>query len=83
MADQTRKGKQDDGQRSDLSTRQARQDSPRVRALRSSLTKLELKVITCVYFEGLTVKETAFVLRIGEGGVKKILWNVTDRFCYE
>ena len=81
MADGLRSQQEDDSGRGDWETRQTRQSSRSFRALRSFLSILELNVITCVYVEGLTVKETALVLRIGECGVKSMLWRITERFC--
>jgi DNA-directed RNA polymerase specialized sigma subunit len=81
MANRPRTQEQDDGERSDWQMRQALQNSSGTRALRSKLTKLEKTVITLIYSEGMTVRETASILRLGAGGVKTILWRVTERFC--
>lgn len=83
MAHELCREEQDDSGRGDWETRKAWTRSRRVRALRSEFSALQLKVVHLTYFEGMSVDETALVLRISESGVKKILWEVTDRFCQQ
>lgn len=81
MAHGTRSKEPNDGERNDSDMRSPLQNPPGFKALCSQLTKLEITVITLIYSEGMSVREAARILRLGVGGVKVILWRVTERFC--
>lgn len=83
MVDQLRTHSEDDSQRSDWETRQAWQNSGKVRALKSRFTKFEMQVITLIYYEACTVKECGYVLEVSESTIKKIIWLVADKILME
>lgn len=80
MADRIRSQEGHDGQRSDWETRQSWKSSRRFRALRSSLTGFEMQVVCMIYYEACTVRETAYILEVHEKAVRRVLWDVTERF---
>jgi len=48
-----------------------------------NLTKLQKLVICMIYSENLTISETSYVLTISEYTVKRILWDITDKFVQQ
>lgn len=80
MAKDIRPQSWDDDQRDDREAGEARQESDGFKILSSSCTQLEMEVICMIFHEACNVKETAYILQISEKAVKRLLWNVTERF---
>lgn len=79
MADDLRTRKAHDRDRGAGQNGAAHEIDGGFRVVDVNVTNLEKLVLCMIYHEMLTVAETALVLSISQGGVKKILWRVTDR----